>query len=233
MNSFQLKLLASLCMLLDHIGVVFFEARLTAAGYELLTNMLLNTPLAGISLLYTALRLIGRLAFPLYAYQLAEGTQHTRNTGRYLLRLALFALLSELPFDLALQGGHFTWQAQNVYWTLLLGAGAIFAYQRTEQSIWLKWTGPLAAAATATLLRTDYGWYGVLVILLFFLIRQDSQKRAAWVVIPLAMQVTAPLALLPITHANGEKGRGWKWPFYLFYPVHLLALYALRLWLAP
>ncbi len=233
MNSFQLKLLASLCMLLDHIGVVFFEERLAAAGYELLGNMLLNTPLAGISLLYTALRLIGRLAFPIYAYQLAEGTQHTRSPGRYMLRLALLGLLSELPFDLALYGGQFTWQHQNIFWTLLLGAAAIIAFQHTTQPVWLKWAWPVAAAAAAELLRTDYGWYGILIITLFYLTRQDKQKRAAWLVVPLALQMTAPLALLPISRANGQKGPDLKWAFYLFYPAHLLALYAIKVWPVP
>ena len=233
MNSFQLKLLASLCMLLDHVGVVFFEERLSAAGYELLGNMLLNTPLAGISLLYTALRLIGRLAFPIYAYQLTEGTQHTRSPGHYMLRLGLLGLLSELPFDLALSGSQFTWQNQNIFWTLLLGAAAIFAFQHTTQPAWLRWAWPVAAAAATELLRTDYGWYGILIIVLFYLTRQDKQKRAAWLVVPLALQMTAPLALLPINRANGQKGPDPKWAFYLFYPAHLLALYAMKVWLVP
>lgn len=225
MSAFSLKLLAGLCMLLDHMGVVFWGEPLRAAGYEPFRNMLFGTPLAGTALLYTALRLIGRLAFPIYAFQLAEGTRKTRNFNKYLLRLVLFALISELPFDLALHGGQFTWAAQNIYWTLLLGALAIGLYRREWQPGWLRYLWPALAALIAELMHTDYGWYGVLVIFLFYLTLDDRLKRAAWLVPPLALQATAPLALLPINSYQGVQGPKARWAFYLFYPAHLTALY--------
>lgn len=232
MTAFGLKLLAVLCMLLDHAAVVFLEAPLTAAGYEFLGNMLLGSPLAGQAILYTLLRLIGRLAFPIYAFQLAEGVRRTRDAKSYLLRLGAFALMSELPFDLALYGGQFTLAAQNIYWTLLLGAGAVLLYRRDWRVRWVKWLWPMLLALLAWFFRTDYGGYGVLVIFLFSMTMDDPRRRAAWLVAPLALQATAPLALLPINSYKGVQGPKARWLFYLFYPAHLLALYGIHLLLA-
>ena len=87
----------------DHIGAVFFP----------------EIPL---------LRWIGRLAMPVLCFFIGEGLRHTRSPRRYLLRLTGFALLSELPFDLAFYGG-IEWGHQNVYFTLALGLLALWAIQ--------------------------------------------------------------------------------------------------------
>ena len=100
MTGFQLKLLAMLAMTADHIGAVFFP----------------EIPL---------LRWIGRLAMPVLCFFIGEGLRHTRSPRRYLLRLTGFALLSELPFDLAFYGG-IEWGHQNVYFTLALGLLALY-----------------------------------------------------------------------------------------------------------
>lgn len=82
---------------------------------------------------YFAMRGAGRLAFPLFAFFIAEGFRHTRSAGRYAARLAVFALLAEVPFDLAIAGRPFAPEGQNVLFTLLLGLLAL---------VWLKaWGG--------------------------------------------------------------------------------------------
>ena len=137
MTGFQLKLLAMLAMTADHIGAVFFP----------------EIPL---------LRWIGRLAMPVLCFFIGEGLRHTRSPRRYLLRLTGFALLSELPFDLAFYGG-IEWGHQNAYFTLALGLLALWAIQSRGMEGWLL---ALTAALAAELLGCDYGMYGVLLILL-------------------------------------------------------------------
>ena len=108
-----LKLIACLTMFIDHFGVAI--ARIP--------------PFSAMPDLYGFCRIIGRLAFPIYAFLIAQGVKHTGREGKYLLRLAVGFLLSELPFDILFKGG-FTWEYQNVYLTLLLGAGLLMLQKR-------------------------------------------------------------------------------------------------------
>ena len=143
-----LKLIACVTMLLDHMGAVFFPQNLW-------------------------LRIIGRVAFPIYCFLLAEGVHHTRNPLRYGLRLLIGLLLAEIPFDLALFGGP-NFAQQNVMFTLLL---AFLAIQTVKYC-----AGPtrflaLIPIIAAELLRTDYGAMGVLTAVLFFITRDMEEKR--------------------------------------------------------
>lgn len=92
-NAFHLKILAIVTMLIDHIGMIFFP------------NVML-------------FRIVGRVAFIIFAFLLVEGTQHTGNFEKYLLRLLLWAFLSEIPYDFARSGSYFYWEEQNIFWTL-------------------------------------------------------------------------------------------------------------------
>ena len=101
----DLKLIACITMLIDHFGHAIVP----------------ELPVPYMAELYYACRIIGRLAFPLYCFLLAEGMQHTRNPKNYILRLGLGILLAELPFDILFEG-HLTWAYQSVMVTLTLGA---------------------------------------------------------------------------------------------------------------
>ena len=106
-----LKLIACITMLLDHIGAVVVMAWFeNSSGAN--KGLLLD--------LYEMLRVIGRLAFPIYCFLLVEGSVHTCDPKRYGLRLLIAAVLSEIPYDLAIYGG-ISWQNQSVMVTLLLG----------------------------------------------------------------------------------------------------------------
>ncbi len=125
MSAFALKIIASICMLIDHIGAVF-PVPLTPAVF----------------------RLIGRIAFPIYAYLIAEGCKHTKNKNKYLLRLGIFAIISEIPFDLAFMqyqthdfqrlNINFFYQT-NVFYSLFLGAACICVYEslKTKRQPWI------------------------------------------------------------------------------------------------
>lgn len=205
MTGFQLKLLAMLAMTADHIGAVFFP----------------EIPL---------LRWIGRLAMPVLCFFIGEGLRHTRSPRRYLLRLTGFALLSELPFDLAFYGG-IEWGHQNVYFTLALGLLALWAIQSRGMEGWLL---ALTAALAAELLGCDYGIYGVLLILLLDRFhRARSEQLAAAALLNLAFfglqtQTLSLIALPLLWLYNGKRGRDDRRLFYLYYPAHLCVLGILR-----
>lgn len=205
MTGFQLKLLAMLAMTADHIGAVFFP----------------EIPL---------LRWIGRLAMPVLCFFIGEGLRHTRSPRRYLLRLTGFALLSELPFDLAFYGG-IEWGHQNVYFTLALGLLALWAIQSRDMEGWLL---ALTAALAAELLGCDYGMYGVLLILLldrFHSARSEQLAGAALLNLAffgLQTQTLSLIALPLLWLYNGKRGRDDRRLFYLYYPAHLCILGILR-----
>ena len=200
MTGFQLKLLAMLAMTADHIGAVFFP----------------EIPL---------LRWIGRLAMPVLCFFIGEGLRHTRSPRRYLLRLTGFALLSELPFDLAFYGG-IEWGHQNAYFTL-----ALWAIQSRGMEGWLL---ALTAALAAELLGCDYGMYGVLLILLLDRFhRARSEQLAGAALLNLAFfglqtQTLSLIALPLLWLYSGKRGRDDRRLFYLYYPAHLCVLGILR-----
>ena len=105
-------MIAIVTMLIDHVGATVVESQFFV------------TPSDGIYYLYFAMRIIGRVAFPIYCFLLAEGAHYTHDPRRYALRLFVGALLSEPGFDFALFGG-WTWEHQNVMVTLLLGFGMV------------------------------------------------------------------------------------------------------------
>ena len=123
---------------------------------------------------------IGRIAFPIFAFLLAEGFRRTKNRKRYAMRLFLFALISEVPFDLMVSGGVFYPFHQNIYWTLLLGFGAMALNEkaaRTEKGILRIVTAVLTATCTYILgfvLFVDYYGVGVMMVLAFYFFNEDD-----------------------------------------------------------
>lgn len=217
-----LKILACLTMLLDHIGAVFVR------GYTL--------------------RIIGRIAFPIYCFLLVEGVLHTKNPRRYGLRLGIGLLLSEIPFDLLFFGA-LTLKYQSVMVTLVVGFLMLLLMQRMPYQ-WLKYVLVFPFAYAAEWLHSDYGGWGIAMIAIFALIRD---LPFAWLpqlsamaiicycmdslIIPVGtaripIEMFALLAMLPISLYRGRKltDRRWvQWCFYLFYPVHLTVLYLIQI----
>lgn len=185
MSGFTLKLLALVLMIIDHCGLVLF---------------------AGTSL-YLPCRILGRIAFPIYAFLITEGYVHTRNVKKYAGRLLAFALLSEIPFDYAFFGTPFYMGYQNVFFTLALGLGALvcmdgilgrssrICVQETWAGTSVSSTGEfwqqtvrksniskillIVLVVIAELAHVDYGAFGILVIVLFYLFRDQKVKCMA------------------------------------------------------
>ena len=224
-SSNTLKVIACISMLTDHIGLVFMENDI-------------------------GMRAVGRLAFPIFAFLVVQGLMHTSDVRKYLLRMGTFALISEIPFDLALHDRMWYPQAQNIFFTLTAGLLAIYSMESSERLGRWRVEITFASALIAEFLRFDYGMAGVGIIFIFywcekgrqaglltdsgdvgkltyFSLRQNMEAfimSAITYVLCLGMgQMYALLALIPINMYSGKRGIGnIKYLFYLFYPVHLL-----------
>lgn len=233
-----LKIIAITVMLLDHIGAVLLSRAMQLRGaMEVVDQQTFLAFLDANAELYYAniiLRTVGRIAFPIFCFLLVQGFLHTHDLKKYLSRLFLFALLSEIPYDLAMSGTLFAWDYQNVYFTLFLGVSTLSFIQLLENKkdwhvLWRVLGGVLAVAigaGVAKLLKADYDLLGVFVITLLYIFRRKKTLSMGLSCVVL-MQPAAFVSLLPVYLYNGERGSNIKWLFYLFYPVHLCILYVL------
>lgn len=237
LNRNQLKYIAVLAMLIDHVAWAFVPM-FSAAGQ--------------------IMHFIGRFTAPVMCYFVAEGYFYTRNVRKYLLRLGIFALISWLPFawfelggDL-FESGRFL-LAQSVIYTLFLGLLALHIWN-TAESVYMKIFVVILICILSTV--GDWAFFGVLWILFFGIYHGNLklQIRSYYIVAAVSMSavilrripkfisgevpfytvlwqfglLAAPLFL---TCYNGERGSGktvHKWFFYIFYPVHLLVLCILK-----
>lgn len=223
MSTFVLKLIAIITMLIDHIGVTLVPQ---------------NT------LLYIIMRCIGRLAFPIFVFLIVEGFHHTKDIKKYLIRLGAFALISEIPFDLAFFGETLEFSHQNIFFTLFLGLLLIYLMSMIEKKyikqIFLSnlFDGllTLAFCLIAILLQVDYHFAGILLIVAFYLFRGNKPLLILSILIVSGsilgdINILAVLAMIPIAFYNGEKGKNAKYLFYIFYPAHLLLLALIQIFI--
>ena len=199
----------------------------------------------------------GRIAFPIFAFQIAEGARHTSDFRRYALRLLAFACVSEIPFDLMYASTAFYPFHQNVMFTLLLGLLAVRGLERTREERTVKAAalgllGLLGAWLAGTAGMTDYGGMGVLTVAVFCVFRNFPLARLGQAVcllllnmvffrgeyvsldllgrvLELQTQGLALLALVPIWLYGGEKGRGGRVLQYGSYAFYPLHMLALYL----
>ena len=222
-----LKCIAAALMLTDHVGAI----------------LLPEVPV---------LRCVGRLAFPIFAFFIAEGYAHTRDFGRYFRRLAILAVVSEIPFNLE-NGAVFDLTRQNVLFTFCLALLTLRGLEALGRERGFgRWAGcglVLAAGfAAGELLRTDYGGWGMVTVALLYLCR-DGKYAKLWLLLAMAavnglgmgsltmpvfggempIQIFAVAALPVIWLYNGQAGpKGLRRAFYVFYPAHLLVLEGIR-----
>jgi hypothetical protein len=244
MNVFILKIIACVAMLIDHFGAAILLPVLDEPGFN--------------SEIYIMMRSIGRIAFPIFAYLIAQGCVHTKDIGRYLFRLGLFAIVSEPFFDIGLRfrvGGVNFLADTNIFYTLFLGAAGIVIYKKVRQ-IFLNNSdktdvrlffggiiGVLAASPAmiaAWLLTTDYAHFGVGIILLIYILGpQNRPGRSIAVAVGMIILyfdnlnalLFSLVAVVLIDFYNGKLGPSnavIKWGFYFFYPAHIAALIVLR-----
>ena len=239
-----LKIIACVTMLIDHTG-----ASLVASWMETITDLTLYSQVYN---LYMVMRIIGRLAFPIYIFLLAEGFFYTHSRKNYLIRLTVFMILSELPFDLALylsnesiaSGHFFTLYAQNVYVTLVIGFVGMLLAELIEDTFGKGWKRMVLSLAVMVLcmflaeqLYTDYGMAGIAAIFAAYYLRDYSKELEMLMIVLMLTALSSTLeiwalidvALVFFYHGNRGERKMNKWVFYAFYPVHLLILAILKM----
>ena len=223
MSSFSLRALALISMILDHAGLALF-------------------PDIGL------FRCIGRISFPIYCFLLVLGYKHTCDIAAYGRRLALLAILSEIPFDMLIFARSFNPMEQNVLFSLLLALIALYSTDLLQER-------PLHASLIGSVLclcamaaNVSYGWLGIAlclcmrcctgsllrfalgtggVLLLYSLTLLFSGVTRSWVLTSLC----SLFSLVPILAYNGKKGLrhpALTFVFYAAYPAHLIALVIVR-----
>lgn len=216
----QLKILAMIFMALDHTGLLLFPH---VAWF----------------------RAVGRLAFPIFAYMIAEGCAHTRNIVRYWGSLTALGVLCQLAYFF---GKGSLYMCVLITFSMSVGILALFRRAKRDRSVLFYILSVLALAAAfflceilpgllpGTDYRVDYGFVGVLIPIAVYLIPNKWGKLAAAGAglavlaagVPWRGQWLALLALPILALYNGQRGKyRMKWLFYIFYPAHLLILYGL------
>ena len=221
MNSFVLKIIAVITMFIDHLGYTIFGK-------------------------FSYLNYIGRISFPIFAFQISEGYIHTKNLKKYFLRLFLFAIISQIPFMLfhSIISSSFS---LNIFFTLLLGLCSIYIYDKCKY----KFLGIIASAFLAFIAQItncDYGAYGVAIILIFYIFKNSTINSCIFFILATLIKYSIPcieygifpkeylylfigtiIPTLFFATYNGKKGKDTKYFLYLFYPIHLLLLYGVYL----
>lgn len=229
MTNFQIKLIAILTMLIDHIGMVF---------HTQYTDLFM-------------LRQIGRISFPLFAFLAAEACIHTKDIKKYMGRLLMFAFISQIPF--ALVSGIDIFERLNIFFTLFTGVFFVHLYKislSTKSLVTIVFFKVLFIFGyiIADSNHFDYGGLGVLLIVLLYIARSlGSKNKRIYTALAIfaivtslyvhtfterpAVLVWAISSIIPIYFYNGEIGTNskfTKWIFYMFYPIHLIALFFIR-----
>ena len=252
----SLKVIAVLTMVIDHLCKIVLQWLLSNYWGAMVDNGQMSwEQFQQIdNFIRFDLQSIGTIAFPLFCFLLAEGFQHTRNRKKYVGLMLVFALISEIPFDIgffsrySLMEGTFPfyWEYQNVFFTLFLGLLTLVCLEklsckseiRTEKikSVILQVICVAALAFVAELIRCDYGMQGILFIAAFYVCRNH---RIYQVLLFLLAYMGATgnqpplctlLACLLILLYNGKRGKlKLKYFFYVFYPAHILVLYLIQI----
>lgn len=220
MSGSMIKLIAIVAMLIDHVGATLYPE-------------------------IVILRIVGRIAFPIFAFFIAEGYLKTRDKKKYMIRLFTFALVSEVPFDLSFFNTYLEFSHQNVFFTLAFAVLAMDLFDKYAEESQGKAMGYLYLVCLLSIvLKTDYNIIGIFMIFLFKQYRLNFKQQVVWVgginlvmgllglltmgTIEGFLQAFGVLAFIPLYFYNGKRGFSMKYLFYAFYPCHLIILFIMQ-----
>lgn len=234
----QLKVLGIVAVLIDNMGAVMIQGGILHAADKALYQTIIATQSGHVWMIVGQVcRYCGRLAFPIFAFLTAEEFVRTRSRGRYALRMFLCAVVSEVPFDLAVYDTVFYPYYQNMLFTLFLGIMVIMVMEYTR-NLGIQLAALAVGCAVSWMFQADYNVIGILLIAAMYWFRHnDTAQLALGVVLCAAESVSyycvSALAFVPIVLYNGRRGAfQLKYLLCVFYPVHLLVLYGLGAWIA-
>lgn len=221
-----LKWIAIVTMFIDHVAATILIRVILSTGYS---EVLFKT--------YKMMRIIGRIAFPIFCFLLVEGFLRTRNVYKYIGRMAVFVILTEIPYDLAFSASILTWKDQSVMLTLLIGLltmwGCSLIEKKWSENYIGQWLGYAICLAVgmglAYLLKTDYAYKGVLSIMSMYFFRREKNLQVLAGVLTFLWEPWSLLAFPLIYLYNGQRGMQMKYFFYAFYPLHLLLFYLIAM----
>lgn len=207
-TSFDLRVIAIMTMIIDHIGAVFFPS----------------------VMIY---RIIGRISFPIFAFLIVEGSFHTTNIKAYMKRLLCFAVISEIPFNLAFRRSYIYMGSTNVLFTLYAGV-LIIDLIKSKHRNYKTWFKLLLTVMIIQFIGADYQIYGILTVIIFYSYRGQLGKiymALCFVFIFLmgGLQKYALLSFIFLYFYNGREGKKLGRLFYLVYPLHLVVIYLVYL----
>ena len=219
-------------MIIDHVGVLFFPD-------------------------VTIFRSIGRMAFPLFSWGIANGAVYTKDLKKYISRMLIFALISQIPFYLFFRSaGDYPKLYLNVLFTFVISAVIIFLIKKTQNKLlWLIYT--YLGMVLAVLLNTDYNLVGVLSTVLFYVLYKENKfylllpglillyplslpvlmfYAGSFSLNELSYYVNSNLHIFPILISlfmiflyKEKSGPKIKYLFYTVYPLQFLALYLIKI----
>ena len=191
---------------------------------------------------------LGRISMPIFCFFTVQAVIYTKDFRKYMLRMFIFSLISEIPFDLALYGTPFYWESQNVIFTLLMGAITVYGIdylRKSNYNVVIKVLAGLLiiilARNLSLIMRTDYNVNGIVAIVLLYLAKDNKLLTALALLIAFYFEFRVFGYAIPISYGfvylsiplimlyNGQRGKQNKWAFYIFYPAHLLLIYLLKL----
>ena len=221
-NGAQLKYIAFASMFIDHFNKAIITPFLTGTG-----------PLNVITRIFD---ILGRIAFPIFAFMIVEGFFKTKSRWKYLRNLLVFAAISEIPYDMFQSAVFINTWSQNILWGLALGLFTIMVIDKLKEKIKKR---PLRifvsifivalSSLGSMLISSDYEYYAIIIIYIYYLFYDKRLLASGLGYLVIIKEIYAILGFATVLLYNGEKGKQNKSFNYLFYPVHLLILGIIRM----
>ena len=222
MSILVLKIISFITMIIDHIGIIFYPSN-------------------------DIFRIIGRISFPIFCFFIVEGYFHTKNIKKYLIRILLLGIISELIFDLVFYNQYFYLERQNTCFELFMGLLTIYIFDKliSKYKV-LPIILVFISIIVSSLLRLDYSYKGIILIFCFYLVNKfDLSKIKRILYISLSITIFFFISIISKPNINylgiflclpflltyngkiGYNNKFIKYLFYFLYPLHLLILLVL------
>ena len=222
LNGAQLKYIAFTSMFIDHFNKAIITPFLTGTG-----------PLNVITRIFD---ILGRIAFPIFAFMIVEGFFKTKSRWKYLRNLLIFAIISEIPYDMFQSAVFINTWSQNILWGLALGLFTIMVIDKLKEKIkkrplWIFVSIIIVAISSlgSMLISADYEYYAIIIIYIYYLFYDKRLLASGLSYLLIIKEIYAILGFATVLLYNGEKSKQNKIFNYFFYPVHLLIFGIIRM----